>query len=482
MATDFWSKQPENCGSTTFDDIRKEEYPQLDEQAHVYLDYAGSGLASKAQIQACAERMRSEVAGNPHSISPASDLSNTWVDATRERVLKFLNACPEEYAVIFTANATGAARLVGEGYSFTRRSALVLTADNHNSINGLRCFASQSGAKTVYVPVDAQELRIDTSVVDKALAASFGCWFRKGASRGLFAYPAQSNFSGVRHPLSWVQLAQDHGFDVLLDAAAYLPTMQLDLSRVKPEFLIISWYKLFGCPAGIGCLVAKRSSLSKLSRPWFSGGTVDGVMVQENWHALAEGEARFEDGTLNFLSIPDVRFGLDWFGRLDLKVLATRLSCLTDCLVRTLRSLHHESGLPVVKIHGPLSNRDRGATVAFNVFDSSGERVDERLVGLEAARDNISIRVGCFCNPGANEVAQGTRRSDLRKLSKTSKAQFEQVHSALGRPLAGAVRVSLGIASNLADVEALLRFIDRTYKNRATDQARTPEKPPLPEA
>ena len=56
-------------------------------------------------------------------------------------VLRHLNADPEEYSVIFTPNATGACRLVGEAYPFRRGSRLILTVDNHNSVNGLREFA-----------------------------------------------------------------------------------------------------------------------------------------------------------------------------------------------------------------------------------------------------------------------------------------------------------------------------------------------------
>jgi selenocysteine lyase/cysteine desulfurase len=68
------------------------------------------------------------------------------------------------------------------------------------------------------------------------------------AAAGLFAYPAQSNFSGVRHDLGWIEAAHEHGYDVLLDAAAYVPTAQLDLSAVKPDFVPVSWHKVFGDP------------------------------------------------------------------------------------------------------------------------------------------------------------------------------------------------------------------------------------------
>jgi hypothetical protein len=37
---------------------------------------------------------------------------------------------------------------------------------------------------------------------------------------------------------------------VVLDAAAHAPTHSLDLSRTKPDFVTISFYKMFGYPTG----------------------------------------------------------------------------------------------------------------------------------------------------------------------------------------------------------------------------------------
>ena len=134
----------------------------------------------------------------------------------------------------------------------------------------------------------------------------------QGAPAGLFAYPAQSNFSGVQHPLAWVERAQAAGYDVLLDAAAYVPASRLDLREVRPEFVTVSWYKVFGYPTGVGCLLARRDAMARLRRPWFSGGTIWGVSVQGGWHRLLDDESAFEDGTVNFLSIPDVPTGIEW--------------------------------------------------------------------------------------------------------------------------------------------------------------------------
>ena len=75
------------------------------------------------------------------------------IEQARARILSHFNASPDEYAVIFTPNATGACRLVGESYDFGPNNRFVLTLDNHNSVNGIREFARGRDAAVEYVPV-----------------------------------------------------------------------------------------------------------------------------------------------------------------------------------------------------------------------------------------------------------------------------------------------------------------------------------------
>ena len=236
--------------------LRATEYSYLDEGGHIYLDYAGAGLPARAQLAAHAERIQGGCFGNPHSENPASAASTELIEAARAAVLAHFNAPPEEYAAIFTPNATGACRLIGEAYPFGPRTPLVLTADNHNSVNGLREFARARGAATRYVPFGSSELRVDDDTVHHALTRPRPGRLGARRRRGLLAYPAQSNFSGVQHQLAWIETAHDLGYDVLLDAAAYVPSSRLDLSAVKPDFVPVSWYKVFGYPTGVGCLIA----------------------------------------------------------------------------------------------------------------------------------------------------------------------------------------------------------------------------------
>lgn len=464
---EFLRAHPEYASTRKLDELRAAEYGYLDEQDHVYLDYTGSGLAARAQYRAHERRLATALFGNPHSLNPASEASTELVERARDRVLAHLRADPAEYAVVFTANATGAARLVGEAYPFSRRRGLVLTFDNHNSVNGLREFARRRHARTTYVRSQGPELRVDTRLLADELATG---------RRGLFAYPAQSNFSGVRHPLAWVALAGDLGYDVLLDAAAYLPTARLDLAEVRPDFVIVSWYKLFGYPTGVGCLVARRSALARLRRPWFSGGTIQAVSVGMPWHTMAPDEAAFEDGTVNFLSLPDVHWGLDWLASVGVDVVATRVRCLTAWLLTRLTSLRHSDGSPMARVYGPLDTRSRGGTVAFNLLDATGGIVDERLVAVESSAAGISLRTGCFCNPGAGEAAFGLHPASLRPLRHTRTHTLDEYLRLVGLPSAGAIRVSFGVASTVDDVERFIRFTERTYRDRTTDAAGLPAR------
>ena len=449
---------PEYAGTGAIDELREREYPHLDKE--VYLDYTGAGVYALAQLRAHQDRLSARAYGNPHSANPTSVASTELVESARRAVLRFLNADPDEYAVIFTPNATGACRLVGESYPFGRRSDLVMTFDNHNSVNGVREFARRAGVRLRYVPSVPPELRIEDSAVREA--------FGRG---GLFAFPAQSNFTGVQHPLDWIEQAHQAGYDVLLDVAAYLPTNPLDLSVVKPDFVPISWYKVFGYPTGIGCLVARRPALAKLTRPWFAGGTIAAVSVVGDWHQMLTDESGFEDGTLDFLNIPDIEFGLSWLGSIGVPTVRTRVRALTGWLLHRLAGLEHGNGAPMTRVYGPAGTAGRGGTVAFNFLDPDGAIVDERLVADEAAAPGLSLRTGCFCNPGAGEGAFDIGRQRMRGHQRWGVRTIDDYLELLGLPSGGAVRVSLGLMSNLADVETFLDFAATTYRDRRVDVA-----------
>ena len=81
----------------------------------------------------------------------------------------------------------------------------------------------------------------------------------------------------------------------MLDAAALAPTSVFSLTDTPVDAMAISFYKMFGFPTGVGALIAKKSFLGKLQRPWFAGGTVDVVQAPGTIYTMAhEPHEQFE--------------------------------------------------------------------------------------------------------------------------------------------------------------------------------------------
>ena len=198
----FLAAYPEYASTGALDQLRASELSRLDDQGHVYLDYTGGGLYAASQVRRHQEMLLTGCFGNPHSTNPTSVAATAAVESCRRHILRFFNASPEEYLVIFTANASHALKLVGESYPFRGGGQFLLTFDNHNSVNGIREFDRARGARTTYIPVRPPEMRVDEADLD--------CGFDDvdPAANNLFAYPAQSNFSGVQHLLAWIARAQ----------------------------------------------------------------------------------------------------------------------------------------------------------------------------------------------------------------------------------------------------------------------------------
>ncbi len=154
----FLKANPSYPSTEIVDKLRATEYARLDLSEHIYLDYTGGGLYAESQIRKHHQMLGENVYGNPHSTNPTSLAATHLIEHTRAYILNFFNANPDEYLAIFTANASGALKLVGESYPFPNGRYL-LTFDNHNSVNGIREFAHTRRADVTYIPIGLPEMR-----------------------------------------------------------------------------------------------------------------------------------------------------------------------------------------------------------------------------------------------------------------------------------------------------------------------------------
>jgi selenocysteine lyase/cysteine desulfurase len=141
---------------------------------------------------------------------------------------------------------------------------------------------------------------------------------------------------------------------------------------------------------------------------------------------------------------------------------------LTASLSDGLRALHHRDGSPAAIVYGPADSgdcaSDCGATLAFNVLDADGDPIPFTDVEAAARVAGISVRGGCFCNPGASEAAFGFPADITAHCLTTAGVggwTLERFAECMRGHAVGAVRASFGTPSNAGDVRRLVALVEQ---------------------
>ncbi|MEZ5283838.1 MAG: aminotransferase class V-fold PLP-dependent enzyme [Vicinamibacterales bacterium] len=217
----------------------------------------------------------------------------------------------------------------------------------------------------------------------------------------------------------------------------------------------------------------RREAAARLCRPWFAGGTIQIASVQGDGFYRAAGEAAFEDGTVDYLNLPAVEYGLRHLESVGIEAVHDHVGRMTGIMLAGLRTLVHGNGASMVRLHGPATTEARGGTVAFNLVDPAGHAFDIRRVEELAGEQRISLRTGCFCNPGAGEATYGLSAEQIGTFFRQAEGMsFDElrlgIRDAYGLEI-GAIRASVGIATNAADLERFLAFA-ASFRDRTAEE------------
>ncbi|RMZ92676.1 hypothetical protein DV736_g99, partial [Chaetothyriales sp. CBS 134916] len=456
-------------------EIRFDEHPYLSDT--VYLDHAGTTLYPKSLIEAFSKELTGHVFGNPHSASAASQLSTRRIEDARLTALRFFNASPNEYDLIFTANATAAIKLVadlfrdlesGFEYAYHDESHTSLVGVRELAVGGSRCFSTREELMRVVDPPDSTD--------------NHG-----GRLPLLVAFPGQSNMTGHKFPRDYVahinksRSRQERPIYTLCDAAALAATSPLDFAHLDhcADFTAVSFYKIFGFP-DLGALLMRKNCTNLTSRrKYFGGGTVDSVVAcGDAWHMKKDNclHVQLEDGTLPFHSIVALGLAFEIHRRIfgTMSLLSSHVRYVSETCLHRLESLHHRNGQAVCIIYG----KDRGGkdeasgpVISFNVLDSACEYVScvefEKLCIVR----NIQIRTGGLCNPGGTARHLGLTSVDIQHHH-ASGYRCGGVNDIIDGKPTGAIRVSFGAASCLGDVDTLVAFMEDFFVEKASEPGR----------
>ena len=428
----------------------------------------------------------SNVLGNPHSFSEASQRSTRRIDNIRLRALRFFNASPDDFDLIFVANATAGMKLVVDGFREHEGGFWYgYHKDAHTSVVGIR-EAATAGHHCFDSDSEIDDWLQDPRTLDTQST---------NASLGLFAYPAQSNLNGRRLPLSWTGRIRSSSQSrlrmfSLLDAAALVSTSPLDLSNcsLAPDYTVVSFYKIFGFPDLGAIIVRKESGRPLQCRKYFGGGTVEMVTcLKEQWHVKKESSLheQLEDGTLPIHSIIALGCALSVHERLYESM--ERVSIYTSFLVKELYNrlslLRHGSGRAVCHIYKESSSmygdsRTQGPVIALSLRNSAGEWISNSEVEKLAFVKNIQFRSGGLCNPGGIASSLGLAPWEMRRNFSAGQRCGNDMDIIGGKPT-GVIRLSLGAMSNLQDVEALIEFVQEFFINNQEKSSQAIEVPSL---
>ncbi|XP_034040993.1 molybdenum cofactor sulfurase isoform X2 [Thalassophryne amazonica] len=466
------------------EDVIEEEFSRI--KGITYLDHAAATLYSDRLLTDFCCDISTNVYGNPHSHNPSSRLTYDTVERVRSRVLQHFNTTPEEYCVIFTSGCTAALKLVAESFPWSPQTAdkegshFCYLTDNHTSAVGIRGLTSARGIATL--PVSPQQ------VEDRAKDAAQGedVLFQ---TPHLFCYPAQSNFSGKKYPLSYVKGIQarrlypacelEGRWFVLLDAASHISCSPLNLQDCPADFISVSFYKMFGFPTGVGALLVRNNVARMLKKTYFGGGTAAAYISGEDYYVHAENISdRFEDGTISFLDIIAVNHAFEALYRITggMHSIQQHTFGLARYTYMLLSSFCHGNGHPVAQIYteGQFeSPSTQGAILNFNLMDSYGQIIGYSQVDKMASLYNIHLRTGCFCNTGACQLFLGINNQQMKRNFQVGHVCGDSIDLVDGHPT-GSVRVSFGYMSTFEDCQKFLSFVVECFveKPLTVDEAR----------
>jgi molybdenum cofactor sulfurtransferase len=430
--------------------------------------------------------MTSNLLGNPHSASASSQLSSRIIDDTRLRVLRFCNASPDDFDVVFVANATAAIKLVADAFRDSDGGFWYgYHADAHTSLVGVRELADR-GTRCF-----CDDAEVDEWISSVAMNGDDG-----EQHVGLFAYPGQSNMTGHRPPLKWCRRIRDAAISsssriyTLYDAAGLVSTCPLDLNNVSdaPDFVALSFYKIFGFP-DLGALIVQKESGDVLHRRrYFGGGTVDMVITAaQKWHSKKRSSlhSSLEDGTVPFHGILALNSALSIHTQIygSMSNISRHATFLAGKAYKALCGLRHANGAAVCKFYGvdiPDGGAwaHRGPLIAFNLLDSKGSWIGTSEVEKLAVINNIQLRTGGLCNPGGIARHLNLSSDEMRKNFVSGQRCGDNHDVIDGKPV-GTLRISFGAMSSLSDVGNFIAFVEEFYIDKNILQMAAPS-PPTP--
>jgi cysteine desulfurase/selenocysteine lyase len=391
--------------SDTATRTRKADFPGLinaDGSPWHYLDSAATAQKPQVVIDAVSKAIGADYATVHRGVYTRSAEMTLGYEAARRRVAEFIGGREEE--LVFTRGATEAINLVA--YTYPKKGRVLLSTLEHHS----NIVPWQLAGWQIDVCPLTDDGRIDLDAAERMLTPE----------HTMVAFAHVSNVLGsVLDAKRAAGLAHAVGAKLLLDGCQAVPRLPVDVAEIGCDFYAFSAHKLYG-PTGIGALWGSAELLDAMP-PWQGGGSmIEKVTFEKTTYAPPP--QRFEAGTPAIVEAIGFAAAADYVARIGREMVDRHERALVTELREALR------GMNDVRVFGP---DDSAGIVSFALHG-----VHAHDLGTILDEENVAIRAGHHC------------------------AQPLMEH--LGVP--ATARASFGLYSDVDDIAALVRGIERTRR------------------
>ncbi|MGH2383060.1 MAG: aminotransferase class V-fold PLP-dependent enzyme, partial [Candidatus Limnocylindria bacterium] len=252
----------------------------------------------------------------------------------------------------------------------------------------------------------------------------------------LVAVTGASNVTGEIWPVAEIaRVAHDNGARLLIDGAQLAPHAPIDMAGDGIDYLALSGHKLYA-PYGAGALIGRRDWLIAGDPFLRGGGAVKLVTINETlWADLPD---RQEAGSPNVVGAVALGVACDTLSGIGMDRIAAEEA---DLLAYAREQLHGINAFEHYRVWP--AEHPRVGLLTFNL----GDMPYDLLAAVLSAEHGIGIRHGCFC---AHPLMARLLRVDDREMHRL----LDEARAGHHERLPGAARMSLGLGSTRADIDA----------------------------
>ena len=339
-------------------------------EGEVYLDAACQSLRPRPVIDALNQYYTKHNSCGERVKYKWGKVTDEKVEATREKVLKFLKLSARKYTVSFTLNTTYGINLILSQIKANKFKKVMTSEIEHDSpFLATMAFSERTG-----LPREVMKRNDDGSI--EVSAYDF--------SDAVVVINCASNFDG-RKLLNIKEITKavhKAGGIIIIDAAQAMAHSANILRGVEVDAVCFSAHKLYAPSLGV---IVWHDDLMKLMIDGFIGGGMVDDVKESSYLLSAEGKehryTRFESGLQAWGEIVALGVALDWLEKLP-KSAWNNLEDNTTTLYNFLSSSK--------KMH--LVNKEANPTMSFYV-----DGLDSHLLGEALSREGIMARTGYFC-------------------------------------------------------------------------------------